>query len=207
MKRNWFVCFVILGVLFGLSNTVSSGGKIEEFSAEQVHIGPDGKVTGAYKVHGAPQKMRMEMPVPWGKGHMVTNVRQDKQVYWTLFPDQKLYIENAIDEAEIQSLEGAFKENMKEEDLGTETVSGYKCRKKRVETTQKMMGKKTTIRVITWTSEKFSFPLRTQTEDGAITELRSIKKGRQPEKLFEPPSDYEKADGMLDVMQKTRPQE
>ena len=96
---------------------------------------------------------------------------------------------------------------MKEEDLGTETVSGYKCRKKRVETTQKIMGKKTTTRVITWTSDKFSFPLRTQTEDGAITELRSIKKGPQPDKLFKPPSDYEKAAGMLEVMQKLRPQE
>jgi len=207
MKKYWIVCFVISGVLFGFGNSGNTAGKIEEYSAEQVHISPDGKAAGAYKVHVAHQKMRMEMPAPWGKGHMITIVRRDKQVYWTLIPDQKVYIENMLDEAELQEFEQSLEENRKEEDLGTETVSGYKCRKKRVETTQEIMGQKIKTRVITWTSEKFDFPLRTQTEDGAITELRNIQKGRQPDKLFEVPSDYQKAKGMLDVMQRLRPQE
>lgn len=75
-----------------------------------------------------------------GKGSMIVIVRKDLKVHWMLNPAKKAYFERPLNEEEMQ---GSFNKTFnkgEEEDLGTETVSGYKCRKKRVNTATKFMG-------------------------------------------------------------------
>ena len=86
-----------------------------------------------------------------------------------------------------------------EKDLGTETVNGFKCRKKSVEMVVEVMGFKTKSRSVVWISKKLDMPVRTRTEDGYVTELRNIKKGRQSKKLFEIPSGYKKVGNMMET--------
>lgn len=84
--------------------------------------------------------------------------------------------------------------------LGKEKVSGYKCVKKEVTTTNSMLGMKTTETVILWQSERFTVPLRTKMKDGTIVELRNIKTGPPGRKVFQRPAGYRKANNMMEVM-------
>jgi outer membrane lipoprotein-sorting protein len=204
MKKYLLATLMILVLLcmtLASWHGAEGGGRLEEYSAEQVHIDSKGKIKGTSKLHVAPEKMRMEMSPPDGTGKMITIVRQDKGVYWMVMPGQKMYMERQIEEEEMDSLMQTYKDSQVEEDLGTEKVNGYECSKKRVTTTHKIMGTKRKSVITIWQSPKIDFPLKTQTEDGEITELRNIRKGRQPSKLFEPPAGYEKMENMMQMFQ------
>lgn len=196
-EKWWVVCFIIFGIVF--SSAVSSyGGKIKKFSAEQVSIAPSGKIEHVQKLYVTPDKIRIEGRSPTGEGTMVMIFHKDLNVHWMINPDKKTYFERSLNEKEWEKL---MKKNFtkKEEDLGTETINGFKCRKKRVETTMQFMGREMKSSVIVWVSNRLDMPLRTKTKDGYIAELRNIKKGRQPAKLFNLPKGYQKVNNMFEV--------
>jgi hypothetical protein len=182
------VCFVLTALLLGLA-ACSGGGKIKEYSARQVYQDAGGQE----RMHGifvSQDKMRMEMHSPGGEGSMVLIYRKDKGVAWTLFPEKKFYIESKLDEAKLQKAFGEIQSDVKKEELGTETVNGFKCRKMRVETTSRIMGREIKSTATVWLSDRLDFPIRSQGKDGGVVELRDIKPGRQPSDLFEIPAGY-----------------
>lgn len=199
MKKRWcFLCFVVVVVMFLSAGSVSAA-KIKKFSAEQMSLAPDGKIVNSGKMYVTPDTVRMEMRSPDGKGAMVMIMRRDIKLYWMLNPSGKTYFERPLKEEEWEQMAKGMIKSKTEKDLGTETINGFKCLKKEVETVVEFMGFKKKGRSTVWISKKLDMPIRTRTEDGHVTELRNIKEGGQPKQLFEVPGGYTKVGNMMEL--------
>ena len=194
------LCVIHFIVLLGFA-VHCFGDKVEEFSAEQVLLDPSGEIQHAGTLYVSTDKIRFEQLSAEGGGSMVIIFRKDLQVVRILMPEAKMYMENPLNEGDLQKAMQQIPENVKEVDLGAETINGFECRKKQIEGEVEIPGgQKQTFRSIVWVSERIGLPLRTQGEDGHVTELRNIKTGHQPGDLFEVPSGYTKAANILDAM-------
>jgi len=193
-------CFASL-VFFLIHVQNGEAEKLKAYSAEQVRI-KGGKTEKVGEIHVAPDKIRLEMRGPNGGGRMIVIVRKDKMVAYTVFPNQKKYVKQLLDEKDLEKRMGQLSKTMKgkEEDLGTETVNGYECEKKRVETSMHIMGREIKTNATIWISDQMDFPLRTENDKGDITEMRNIKPGNQPDSLFEAPEGYKEAANMMEIM-------
>jgi len=191
-------------MILPLSSHAFFGSKIENFSADQVVISPDGKVMSTSKLYFTKDAYRIDGLPMAGPGGMARNLtilgfkKQNKQYIYN--HDKKLFFESPLDE-------NGMLEKMKSSDnidsekiLGKEKVSGYKCVKKEVTRTMTMMGTKITTTQIEWQNDKFEFPLRIQQEAGYMTEFRNIDKGKASKKLFQRPVGYKKVTNMMAVM-------
>jgi hypothetical protein len=172
------------------------GGKVAAYSATQVTT-RGGHTQQTSKVFVAGQKMRMEMPHPSGHGSLVSIVRQDRGVAWMLFPEQRMYREVAIDEADLTGLSRQIKDDQVIEELGSETVAGYSCRKVKVRTKVTVMGRTIESTSTVWMTPKLGLPLRSEHSSGTVSELRDITEGRQPADLFEVPAGFSKTESMF----------
>jgi hypothetical protein len=190
--KGVLICVALAAFLLVLGGC-GGGGKIEEYSAKQSFKDPGGR-EGTHNIFVSHGNMRMEMRSPMGEGSMVVIFRKDKGVTWTLFPGEKIYMENKLDEAKLQKTFGKIPMDINKEDLGTETVNGFKCRKMRVETTTSIMGREIKSTSTVWTSDRLDFPIRSQEKDGGVMELQDIKPASQPSDLFEIPEGYTKKD-------------
>ena len=200
-RIGWVLCFVAVMVLFsGLSAYALFGGKITKYTADQVMIDSKGKVQHQGKLYVMPDKMRMDGISPKGEGSIVMIFRRDKNIGWTLNPEKKLYMERPFNEKEMEKATKKFVDSKNEKILGTENVNGFECTKKEVETTVSYMGYKSTSKSIVWLSKKLDMPIRTQSQDGSMTELRNIKEGSPSGKYFEIPKDYQKVSNMMELM-------
>ena len=189
-------CIVLLA-----TTGVAHAGKVDSFTADQVTMDPQGQIKTSGKYYVAPQKMRMEMPSPENpEKKMIIIVRQDQKVHWMINPTQKVYMERPLNEAEMQQFTQQMIDARDEKILGTESVGGYACTKKQVETSMTIMGYKRKTRSIVWVSDQFDMPLRTQSDDGGISELRNIDIGEPPADVFEPPEGYRKVTNMMEFM-------
>jgi len=200
-RIGWILCFVAVVVLFsGLSAYALLGGKITKYTADQVMIDAKGKIQHQGKIYVMPDKMRMDGISPKGEGSIVMIFRRDKNIGWTLNPEKKLYMEKPFNEKEMEQATKKIIDSRNEKVLGTENVNGFKCTKKEVETTVEFMGFKRTTKTIVWISERLDMPIRTQSQDGSMTELRNIKEGSPASKYFEIPQEYKKASNMMELM-------
>jgi|GEM_PF-98417 len=196
--------FVLILAVFFMLAAPARAGKIGEFSADQV-VFKDGKIQARQKIYMAKDKMRMEMSGARGGSQPIMIFRRDKMISWTLMPKDKVYVETRMSKDEADShFVGQSDVDVKVKDLGTETINGYKCRKQRIQTTMNVMGKDVTSSSIVWISDRIGLPLKTQGEDGTVTELRNIKEGRPANSLFEVPSGYEKMDGFMGAFSRSR---
>ena len=206
-RSTWVKLF--LAVLFCFMIAPSSshalfGGKIENFTADQVMISSDGKVMSTSKLYITPDAYRMDGLPMGGQGGFTGNLtflgikKQNKQYIYN--HDKKLVFESQLDENDMFE-KMKSKENIDSQKiLGKEKVSGYKCVKKEVTRTMTMMGTKITTTQIEWQNDRFEFPLRTQMEEGSIMEFQNIKKGKPSKKLFKRPTGYKKVDNMMAAM-------
>jgi hypothetical protein len=201
-KMGWILCLVTVTVLYGgLSAHALMGDKINEYTANQVMIDPDGKVEHEGKIYMTPDKMRMDGIAPTGDGSIILIFRRDKNIGWTLNPEKKLYMERPLNEKEMEQSTKKFRDSRNEKVLGTETVNGFKCTKKEIETTIKgIYGFKKTVKTIVWVSNRLDMPIRTKSEDGSMTELRKIKEGTPASKYFEIPKGYKKVANVIELM-------
>ena len=201
-RIGWILCFATAAVLCGgVSALALPGGKINAYTADQVMIDPDGKIEHEGKIYMTPDKMRMDGIAPTGDGNIILIFRRDKNIGWTLNPEKKLYMERPLDEEEMEESTKEFRDSRNEKVLGTETVSGFKCTKKEVETTIKgIYGFKKTVKTIVWVSHRLDMPIRTKSDDGSMTELRKIKEGTPASKYFEIPKGYKKVANVIELM-------
>jgi hypothetical protein len=197
IKKKWgMLCLIAMSVVL-VSTGYVYAGKIKSFSADQVTLAPNGNIENKGNMHVTSDKVRMEMSSPQGKDNMIVIMRRDLNLFWILNSGDKEYFERPLNEDEWKSMvEGATKSKT-EKYLGTETINGFKCRKKAVEMVVEVMGFKSKSRSVVWISEKLDMPIRTRMEDGRVTELRNIKQGRQSGKLFEIPGGYKKIENMM----------
>ena len=203
LRTRIFSCLLALALVLGIS-PVARADKLQEYSAEQVLI-KDGKEQPIGNLYFSKEKIRIDHTMPGAREKALIIFRQDRKLSYTVFPDKKKYLENALSEKDMKKqfglpMGGAKDFSMKEESLGTETINGYKCEKKRIETTMEIMGRKMTGQSTVWISDKFDFPIRTEDQHGNITELRNIKTGGQDQSLFEIPADFTKADNIMEAI-------
>jgi Domain of unknown function (DUF4412) len=202
-KIRWILCLVAVAVLFsGISAHAFLTGKITKFTADEVMIDSNGKVRHEGKIYVMPNKVRVEGIVPKGDEgmNMVWIFRRDKKISWYLNSDKKLYLERPFDEKEMEKTAKKYVDSKNEKVLGTEYVNGFECTKKEVVTTASFMGYKSTSKSITWISKKLDVPIRTQTQNGSINELRNIKERSTSAKYFEVPKDYKQASNMMELI-------
>lgn len=200
-RIGWILCFAAAVVLFsGLSAYALLGGKITKFTADQIMIDSKGKIQHLGKLYVMPDKMRMDGISPKGEGSIVMIFRRDKNIGWTLNPEKKLYMEKPFNEKEMEQATNKIIDSRNEKILGTENVNGFKCTKKEVETTVDFMGFKRTTKTMVWISERLAIPIRRQSQDGSMTELRNIMEGSPAGKYFEIPKDYQKVSNMMELM-------
>ena len=197
--RSWFFIGLILVAAFAVTS-VASAGKVENYSADQVFLDEMGNVRHTGKLYVTKDKIRMSSAGPHAGSKMIIIVRQDLGVYRMLNPQKKVYFERPIDEKDVAGISKSMKPD-KEEDLGTEKVSGYKCRKKRVTNTTEIMGFKHTSQTTIWVSDRFDMPLRTKGSDGSVSEIREIKEGKPDSEVFEVPEGYRKAANMMEMFE------
>jgi hypothetical protein len=176
------------------------GGKIRQFSADQVQVEGDGSVKPAARLYVTPQRIRVEPAADGGQPGMVMIFRRDQKRMCILMPPRKTYIEKELDENELEQMLRHVKTDTQTEELGRETVNGFACRKRKVTTETAVLGIARKGESIVWTSDRLDFPIRTQDGSGHTTELRNIKSGAQPARLFEVPKDYVKAGNLFEAM-------
>jgi len=194
------LAFTVLFLLFAtLPASAFFGGKIDRFSAEQVSIEPGGKSVVTGKIFVMPGMFRSENTVEKGGKSIINIFQKDRNVNYMINPEEKTYLEMSFDEKKMKQAMGQFAQTRKEEILGTETVNGYKCTKKRIETTVNFFGFEKTVKSTVWLSDRFDMPLKTENSDGTIVEMRNIREGKQPESLFEPPAGYRKVADMMQL--------
>jgi hypothetical protein len=203
-KAGLGVIFPAMGLLVMLWATTAQAlpdGKITAFTADQVHLDPSGKIVSTGKLYVAPEKMAMNgMPAgPEGQTLSIILFKNEKR-QCTLNTQKKLYFEGPTDHQNLMPDMKARKMDETEKILGTETISGFKCTKKETESTVEFMGIKRKSKQIVWITDVLDLPVRTQTEDGSITELRNIEKGMPDATHFEIPKGYQKVPSMMAVM-------
>jgi outer membrane lipoprotein-sorting protein len=152
-----------------------------EFSAEM--ISKSQGQTMHSKVYMKNNKIRMETK---GEGiHSI--VRMDKNVMWVVMPEEKSYMEVQSDQTPIPGEK--MKGEVSRKYIGSETVNGYSTKKYEVIIKDGEISDK----AYQWVSTDLNYPIKISAVDGSwSTEYKNIKKGSQPDSLFELPAGYEK---------------
>jgi hypothetical protein len=198
---GWTLLSLAMMLFYGTAALALPDGKITAFTADQVHLDPNGKIVSTGKLYVTPEKIAMEgMPAgPEGQMLSIIYFKNDNR-QCTLNTQKKLYFESPLDDQKLMRDIKAAKTDQTEKVLGTETISGFNCTKKEMESVAEFMGMKRKTKQTVWVTDTLDMPVRTQTEDGSVTELRNFEKGMPPAKHFEIPKDFKKVANMMAVM-------
>ena len=200
------IIFVLLPLIFLLPSVPRAflGGKVDNFSADQVIIAKDGRELSSSKIYVSPEAMRMD-GLPMGErqpsGMLSKNIStitfMEPPEYYMINHEKKL-IYHDTDLSEMgQDVTGRFKDAEVVKILGTETISGYKCTKKKVKND---MGMSSNDTITIWVNDRFEMPLKVELPDGGTSEMRNIKKNDADKKRFELPGNYKKVNNIMAVM-------
>ena len=142
---------------------------------------------------------------PMGPGYNI--LRQDKKVMWIVNPGQKMYFEVPLDGLTDVSQQaqsgGRLPGEVSRKELGGEKVDGHPTTKYLI--TYQAGGQ--THSIHQWMAKDLELPIKTADVDGAWSvEYRNIKKGPQPDGLFEVPGDFQKTSlaGLGNMMRQGR---
>jgi len=199
-NNSWIVLCFFLGLIIISAPAFAFLGKIKSFTADQIITNREGAIIGNSKLYVTPEKIRYEMTASEQQPGMVMIFRKDLKVNWMLRPDNRMYLENPLDEKEMEKTLKTFALSKSETSLGNETINGFKCEKKQVEVEVTVMGFTTKSKSTVWISDKIDYPIRTQSENGSIAELRNIKDGEPDDSYFNIPNGYKQAANMLELM-------
>lgn len=198
--RKW-----TLSALAALAMSVAAAAdaqKVADFTADQVTLDAAGKPLRQSKVYFSAGKMRMDDVMPQSGVNLIMIYRSDLKKNFMLNTEKKIYWEREMDENDLSGAMASMAavKNRREKPLGEETVNGYPCIKKEIETEIEVMGIKNTSRSVVWQSPKFDLPLRTRSDSGPVTELRNIQEQKPAAALFEVPSDFSPVADMMELL-------
>ena len=191
-------------VLLLLCGALVFGGTIKDYSADQVDV-QSNKVIG--KIYATESRLRLEVFSGDGKLESFVIVRQDEKKIYTFQEEDKTYMEFPILGNNVSIYESLISmgqsfgiiPDIKRENQGSETVSGYKTDKFRTTTTVELFGQRQTTTSYEWIAAEFDMPIRIQNEDTTV-EMRNIKTAKPAASLFEIPSGYSSLGNMGDLM-------
>ena len=174
--------------------------KVNDFTADQVTLGADGKTLAQSKVYFSGGKMRIDDAMPQSGSKLIVISRGDLKKMYMINAEKNTYTESEIDENDFAGLAMSHVKNRKEKALGEETVNGYRCAKKEIEAQVEVMGFKSASRTVVWQSPKFGMPLRTRNENGQVTELRNIREEKPAAALFEVPTGCSRVANLMELL-------
>jgi len=164
-----------------------------EYSAEYVTT-VDGEKTTS-KMFYAKDKCRMEVETEAGRS--ISICRFDKDVMWTLMPEQKMYMETELPEPGEEGYMGDYDKKELGKKIGSEKINGEMCDKYKVYADKE---EKDDFMYV-WISQKDSIVMKTASSDGSVTtEVKNLKKGKQAASLFEIPEGYEEMGSQMPPM-------
>lgn len=144
------------------------------------------------KVYSAPGKIRKEQDL--GSNMQISIVRMDKGVMWVLMPDEKMYMEMSMQQAQAQNPGVDTSEyQMERTEVGRETVNGHEATKYKIIMTK---ADGTKLGGFQWVvNPGIQIKLDAISIDGESkerikTELTNLQIGRQDPALFEIPKGY-----------------
>ncbi|HPJ26178.1 MAG TPA: DUF4412 domain-containing protein [Synergistaceae bacterium] len=191
-RKSIFLGTLILAVLFACT---AFGA---EYTADMITTGPHGNSTGKLYVKG--NLFRQDIAMQGQEQTILINEETGDTI--VVMHAQKMYMEfldmadeefQETMEVDIDSAEELLEENpdmATAEDLGTETVNGYKCKVFKVTYKEDLRGDSTL-----WISKKLETPIKivTNTSEGTSTmEMKNIQEGSLASSLFEIPQGYKK---------------
>lgn len=181
------------------SDTWKSGWGIYSSGFSATQVVTQGAQRYEMKVAVRENAFRMEMEQQGQRMIMIT--RPDRNLVWTVLPDQRMYMEFPIGGGpmgrQMPGQQGGFADAMREsgadseiEMLGFEQVSGYRCQKFRFSNRHK--GE--TYSGVVWSALALNgFPIKMMEETtGTVVEYQNIRVGPPDGSLFEVPPGYRK---------------
>lgn len=156
-----------------------------EFSAQMMI--KDGPKTFPGKIYISDGKMRQEFIDE--RSHTVTIVRPDKKVVWVVIPPSRTYLEMPL----TTKLSGQFlqipPQAVNKRLLGHDWVAGYETDKYQVS----VPGSRGCEIQFYWVAKKLDLPIKMECRERQFSlEYKSIKEGKVPDRLFEPPPGFRK---------------
>ena len=122
-------------------------------------------------------------------GETISITRLDKNLLWLLIPEREIYVESPLPYSSGPVIEGKIPGEISRQLIREEGINGQLAKKYRIEY---LVGNKTMV-VYAWLADNLKIPIKVVSEDGSwYKEHTNIKKGRQPDDLFEIPAGYQK---------------
>jgi outer membrane lipoprotein-sorting protein len=187
MYRKILSLFLVIMIAVLTCHTVAAA--VAEFSADFTMTENGNVITGKTFIKG--NKIRKVAAVQGQT--VITILRPDKKVAWTLMPDEKQYIEIglAFDPAR-PSADAGTEYAYDQKTIGHEKVNGYDC-----DVIQYAYKKKIYGVLVQWFSSKLNFAIKYQIRDTngkviSTQEYKNIKTGNVADSLFEIPAGYTK---------------
>jgi hypothetical protein len=179
--------FVLL-VLLGLAFFAGTAFAMPDFSGDFVMKSKamKGRNTIA-KIYYTANKWRTDINFSGVSMSMI--YRADKKVSWSIMPQSRTFVENALDPQSSMSFSDAEKAGITRKKIGSEAVNGVNCDK--YEISYKVGA--TTHKAFQWISNDNKIAIKNEAADGSWeNEINNIKVGPQPASLFEIPAGYKK---------------
>lgn len=187
MKNKVYLALIVTAFFVPFSTGLALA---EDLSADMVSTFQSQVSQG--KIFISNNKVRMEVP------EAITISRKDKGVVWVLMPQEKMYMEQALDPNKTVSTSEKIEGEIERKLLGKEMIDGKMADKYQV--TYDVSGTRQTV--LQWIVPGLMFPVKTAAADNSWTmEYRNIKTGHQPDSLFEIPTGYQKFSAQMPSMQ------
>jgi hypothetical protein len=185
MKKNVKLMAMVINIFIFFS---AAAALAEDFSADMIST-TKGKVFKG-RMFISKDKTRMETQ------ESITITRMDKNLVWILMPKDKMYMEQAFDPTKAAATSEKVNGEIERKLVGQEKIDGKTAKKYQVVYSQ---GKKKET-MFQWIVPGVQMPVKTAAVDDSWSmEYKNIKKGRQPDALFEVPSDYQKFSAMPSI--------
>ncbi|MDR0466464.1 MAG: hypothetical protein LBH94_03805 [Deltaproteobacteria bacterium] len=178
-----------------LGATAAYAGSVKEYSASMVDVA-SGRV--AQKIAVAPDKVYSEGYNEQGELKARIIIRLDRRKMHFILEDSKSYAELPFNKSSFSTVDFTLGmiETVKKEELGTQTVNGYKAVK--YGSTVKVSG--TSLKVFQWIAPEFDpMPIRVEV-NGVVREMRDIQISSPEVSLFELPDGYTRNMKMEDAV-------
>jgi hypothetical protein len=187
-----FAALLLIPRMLGAQSKLADKVALPSFAADQIRT-QRGRTTNG-KIYAEGSAMRMD--VNEGGKKSIVIMRFDRQILWTLMPEQQMYVEMPLSNTGEWAAAIAGTQ-IKRESLGTERVGAYTCEKSRV---QASVGGQSSA-YLEWAAKELNgFVVKRQDEKGSwSTEYQNVRLGHQDPSLFELPAGYKKFNmsGML----------
>ncbi|HDR50427.1 MAG TPA: DUF4412 domain-containing protein [Mariniphaga anaerophila] len=172
----------------------------QSFSSDMIVTLSSGQVMFKGEIFVTPQATRMD----WKQGSSnLSSIRLEQENTEYLYNhDKKVYYEMDLNEdEEVSNFLKSVNDYEEIEELGREKVGGLNCKKKKVKSSFQVMGMNVTSEMLIWQADGIDIPIRSEGEEGTVTELKNISKKPPSPKHFQPLKGYKRVNNMMEVME------